>query len=63
MQSAALTTKLRSCPPDIYVRPRVGNIRIFDFAKAQEVFEQAEPAIADLRAQLARRGLTSSVSS
>ena len=62
MQSAALTVKMGLCPPDIYVRPHVGNIRIFDFAKAEEVFEQATPAIADLRGQIARMGLTSNAS-
>ena len=59
MQSAALATKMRSRPPDIYVRPQVGNIRILDFAKAEEVFAQAGSAIEDLRGQLARRGLAS----
>lgn len=59
MQSAALATKMKSRPPDIYVRPQVGNIRILDFAKAEEVFAHAGPAIEDLRSQLAQRGLAS----
>ncbi len=57
MQSAALRVKLEGCPPDIYVRPHVGNIRILDFTKAEEVFVQAAPAIANLRRQIGRMGL------
>jgi NTE family protein len=62
MQSTALKMKMGLCSPDIYVRPHVGNIPILDFSKAEEVFEQAKPAIADLGAQIARMGLTSSAS-
>ena len=57
MQTAALTAKMERCPPDIYVRPCVGNIRILDFAKAEEVFAQAAPAIEELRARITRMGL------
>lgn len=52
MQTAALKVKIGLHPPDIYVRPQVGNIPIFDFARAEEVFEQAQPAIEDLRRQI-----------
>jgi len=58
MQSAALTAKIGLGPPEIYVRPRVGNIRILDFSRAVDVFEQAQPAIADLREQIGRLGIT-----
>lgn len=57
MQSAALRTKMEICAPDIYVRPQVGNIRILDFGKAEEVFEQAKPALGELKAQIIRMGL------
>lgn len=60
MQSAALTAKMAASPPDIYVRPNVGNISFLDFAKAAEVFEQAKPAIDDLRRRIVGMGLTSS---
>jgi NTE family protein len=60
MQSAALTVKMGLRSPDIYVRPHVGNIRILDFTKSEDVFEHAKPAIADLRGQLVRMGLTPS---
>jgi NTE family protein len=60
MQSAALAAKMRLCPPDICVRPHVGNIRVLDFAKAEVVFEHAKPAIDDLREQIARMGLAPS---
>jgi NTE family protein len=56
MQSAALRTKIALSPPDIYVRPNVGNVHIFDFGKAEEIFEQTKPVIADLRGQIARMG-------
>ena len=62
MQSAAVKVKMGLCSPDIYIRPHVGNIPILDFAKAEKVFEQAKPAIADLRGQIARKGLISSAS-
>ena len=59
MQSAPLNVRMGVRAPDIYVRPHVGNIRILDYTKAEEVFEQAKPAIADLRGQIARMGLAS----
>jgi NTE family protein len=52
MQSAALDANLASNPPDILVRPSSDSIHILDFARAYEVFEQAKPAIENLRLQI-----------
>lgn len=58
MQGAAMASKLRARPPDIYVRVQVGNIPFLDFSKAKEVFRQAHPAVEDLRGELLQLGLT-----
>lgn len=44
--------KLAQQPPSVYVRPRLTNIRALDFLKADDVLEQATPAMADFRKQL-----------
>lgn len=42
-------------PPDIHIRPKLVGIRILDFDKTASVFEQAQPAIEDLKKQLKDR--------
>ncbi len=42
--------KLEAQPPTVYVRPRLIDIRALDFMKASEVFEQAAPAMDELKA-------------
>ncbi len=54
MQSLALTRRTEVHAPDIFVQPQVGDIRILDFSKANDVFEQAKPAIEALRRDLTR---------
>lgn len=53
MQSAALAEKLRRLTPDLFVRIEIKDVRMFDFAKAEEVMHQAAPAVDAFRARLA----------
>lgn len=48
MQQAILTEKLRHQSPDIYIKPRIIDIRALEFYRASEVFIQAAPAKKDL---------------
>jgi NTE family protein len=52
MQASALADQMKRRKPDIYVRPDIRGVRIFDFGKAGEVFLQAAPAVDLLRKQL-----------
>jgi NTE family protein len=54
MQASALAEKMKIRKPDIYVQMEIQGIRMLDFNKTDEVFRQAEPAIALLRKQLRR---------
>ncbi len=54
MQAAALEAKVASRPPDILVQPSSDSIHILDFGRAYDVFEQAKPAIKELRIELQR---------
>ncbi len=58
MQAAASARKLESCPPDISIRPQVWEIGILDFTKVDQVFEQAKPAMVELRERLRDRGFS-----
>ncbi|MEZ5278402.1 MAG: patatin-like phospholipase family protein [Opitutaceae bacterium] len=49
------TIRLEEKPPDIYIRPELVGIRILDFDKVSDVFEQAQPAIDELEKQLKDR--------
>ena len=52
MQTAALAEKMKYSKPDIYLRPDIQGVRIFDFGKLDEVYRQAAPAAEKLRQQL-----------
>ncbi len=54
MQTAALDAKLKEMQPDILVRPDIHNVRLLDLGKAEEVFQQAEPAMEELRRKIAK---------
>jgi NTE family protein len=56
MQTSALAKKMQHRKPDIYVRPDIQNVRMFDFGKIEEIFLQAAPAADLLRKQL--KGVT-----
>jgi len=44
MSNNIVAEKLRQQRPDIYIRPGIRNVRVLEFYKARQVFEQAQPA-------------------
>lgn len=52
VQSALIAEQLRNDPPDIYLKPDLRGIRILEFNKADEVFEQSASIKDELRRQL-----------
>ncbi len=54
VQSALITEQLRRDPPDIYLKPDLRGIRILEFNKANQIFEQSESVRDELRKQLRR---------
>jgi NTE family protein len=56
MQRDALEHHLRAGEPDIHVRALITGIRILDFARAEEIFAKATPAVEELRGRLVGMG-------
>jgi NTE family protein len=54
MQNSIIQEKLKFVKPDIYIKPKISDVRVFDFAKADSIFEQAKPAKKELKRQLER---------
>ncbi|MEA1959490.1 MAG: patatin-like phospholipase family protein [Chloroflexota bacterium] len=54
MQTAALAAKMKYVQPDIYVRPDIHDVRLLDLNKIEVVFEQAAPAVEELKVQLSQ---------
>lgn len=52
MQNSIIQQKLKFVQPDIYIKPKISDVRVFDFAKADSIFEQAKPAKKELKRQL-----------
>ena len=52
MQNSIIAEKLRQSPPDIYIRPKLVDIDILEFFKADEIFKQARSACRELRREL-----------
>jgi NTE family protein len=52
MQNSIIQEKLKFGKPDIYIKPKIYDVRVFDFAKADSIFEQAKPAQKELKRQL-----------
>jgi len=52
MQNSIIQEKLKFVKPDIYIKPKISDVRVFDFAKADSIFEQAKPAKKELKRQL-----------
>ena len=44
MQASIVREKLRCQPPHIYIRPELNNIRVLDFHRFEDIYEQAKPA-------------------
>jgi NTE family protein len=52
MQTTMLAHKLKMLKPDIYVWPQIRDVRMLDFGKIEEVFQQAASAAEGLRKEL-----------
>ncbi len=52
MQSAVLAQKMKYRAPDVYLRPRIEDVRMLDFGKMDEIFNQAAPVKELLKHQL-----------
>jgi len=54
MQNSIIRERLKFLKPDIYIRPEIYDVRVFDFLKADSIFKQAQPAKKELKKQLDR---------
>lgn len=52
MQNSIIKERLKFLRPDIYIRPEIFDVRVFDFVKASLIFKQAETAKEELKRQL-----------
>jgi NTE family protein len=52
MQNSIIKERLKFLKPDIYIKPEIYDVRVFDFVKADSIFEQAKPAKQELKRQL-----------
>jgi NTE family protein len=52
MQNSIIKERLKFLKPDIYIRPEIYDVRVFDFVKADLIFKQAESAKEELKKQL-----------
>lgn len=52
MQNSIIKERLKFLKPDIYIRPEIYDVRVFDFIKAASIFKQAQPAKEDLKRKL-----------
>ena len=52
MQNSIIKERLKFLRPDIYIRPEIFDVRVFDFVKADLIFKQAQPAKEELKKQL-----------
>ena len=54
MQNSIIRERLKFLKPDIYIRPEIYDVRVFDFLKVDSIFKQAQPAKKELIKQLDR---------
>jgi NTE family protein len=52
MQNSIIKERLKFLKPDVYIRPEIYDVRVFDFVKANSIFRQAQPAKEELKRQL-----------
>ncbi len=52
MQNSIIKERLKFLKPDIYIKPEIYDVRVFDFLKADSIFHQAEPAKEELKRKL-----------
>ena len=55
MQSAIFAEKMKRLQPDILVQPEIKDVRVLDFYRFEEIFEQGRPAQDALEAELRER--------
>ncbi len=55
MQSSIVRTKLAFSPPDIYVKPKLTNVRALDFHRSDEILQGVEEDVALFREELKRK--------
>lgn len=55
MQISIIREKLKHIKPDIYIKPEIKDIRLFDFAKTDLIFSQALKAKEKLKRELEKR--------
>ena len=54
MQNSLNQQKLKFIKPDIYIRPEIYDVRVFDFYKQESIFRQSIPAKDNLKKQLSK---------
>jgi NTE family protein len=52
MQHSISQQKIKFIKPDIYIRPEIEDVKVFDFSKVDSIFEQAKPAKEQLKRKL-----------
>ncbi len=52
MQNSISMQKLKFIQPDIYIRPEIKDVRVFDFTKLDSIIKQAKPAKEQLKRKL-----------
>ncbi len=52
MEASMIRDRLKSNPPDIYLKPDIRNVGLLEFHKADQVFRQSEPIRDELRRRL-----------
>jgi NTE family protein len=52
MEASMIRDRLKSNPPDIYLKPDIRNVGLLEFHKAEQVFRQSEPVREESRARL-----------
>ncbi len=54
MEKSILRAQMKDRPPDIYLKPDLVDIRLLDFARAEYIYRQAQPARDELKKSLER---------
>ena len=54
MQNSICQEKLKFIEPDVYIRPEIKDVRVFDFTKVESIFKQAKPAKEQLKRKLSK---------
>lgn len=52
MQNSIIQEKLKHVRPDIYIKPEIYDVRVFDFLKADLIFDQTKKSKKELKRQL-----------